>query len=296
MPLPGSIDELASRLARRGPTRGATIALCDALRGAPRATLVEEVGARASRDHAGDADVLVAAARMYMAAQRLGDAQTVLVSAGKAAPTRRAGLPPAGRGALRRGDAERAMRVLERAIQFGATDPETRLWSERAKVFKSMQATAGMRAVANEVQRTAPLEAPRPPMESIDRHDDRGERGQGARARPLRRRRRRAHASPRADPESRCKGASAPQPRIADVSCRTRARTCSPSRSAATTSRASPTEFPRERRSRPSYNKDADTPPHSRRSAPLPPSPTAAARPVRRDAGQAPAAPSSRAR
>ncbi len=59
------------------------------------------------------------------------------------------------------------MRVLERAIQFGASDPETRLWSERAKVFKSMQATAGMRAVANEIQRTAPLEAPRPSMESM---------------------------------------------------------------------------------------------------------------------------------
>ncbi len=162
----GSIDELTAHWRSR-PDAGATIALCEALRSSPRVTLVEEVGARASRDHAGDAAVLAATARMYMAAQRLGDAQTVLVSAGKVAPRDAQIYRLLGEVLLRRGDAERAIRVLERAIHFGATDPETRLWSERANVFKSMQATAGMRAVANEVQRTAPLEAPRPEMESI---------------------------------------------------------------------------------------------------------------------------------
>jgi tetratricopeptide (TPR) repeat protein len=163
--MPGSIDELASQW-RAQPNAALTIAMCDALRGVPRVTLVEEVGAFASRDHAGDATVLVAAARMYMAAQRLGDAQTALVSAGKAAKTDPHVYRLLGEVLLRRGDAERAVKVLERAIQFGATDPETRLWSERSKVFKSMQATAGMRAVAVEVQRTAPLDAPRPPMDS----------------------------------------------------------------------------------------------------------------------------------
>jgi tetratricopeptide (TPR) repeat protein len=162
----GSIDELAAHWRSR-PDAKSTIALCDALRNAPRPTLVEEVGARASRDHAADAGVLLAAARMYMAATRLGDAQTVLVSAGKAAPRDAQVYRFLGEVLLRRGDAERAVRVLERAVHFGATDPETRLWGERAKVFKSMQATSGMRAVANEVQRTAPLEAPRASMESM---------------------------------------------------------------------------------------------------------------------------------
>ena len=161
----GSIDELASQW-RAQPNAATTIALCEALRKAPRVTLVEEVGARASRDHAGDADVLVATARMYVAAQRLGDAQTALVSAGKAAKTDPHVYRLLGEVLLRRGDAERAVKVLERAIQFGANDPETRLWSERSKVFKSMQATSGMRAVATEVQRTAPLDAPRAPMDS----------------------------------------------------------------------------------------------------------------------------------
>src|SRR5580700_1297942 len=136
MPLPSSIDELAARW-RALPDAAMTIALCDALRGAPRGTLVDEVGARASRDHAADPSVLVATARMYMAAQRLGDAQTVLVSAGKAAQTNAQVYRWLGEVLLRRGDAERAVRGLERAIQFGASDPETRLWSERAKVFKS---------------------------------------------------------------------------------------------------------------------------------------------------------------
>ena len=165
-PSQGSIDELAAHWRSR-PDARVTIALCEALRTAPRGTLVEEVGARASRDYAADAAVLLAAARMYMAAQRLGDAQTVLVTAGKAAPRDAQVYRFLGEVLLRRGDAERAVRVLERAIHFGATDPETRLWSERANVFKSMQATAGMRAVANEIQRTAPLEAPRAPLESM---------------------------------------------------------------------------------------------------------------------------------
>jgi predicted Zn-dependent protease len=165
-PSQGSIDELAIRWRSR-PDAKATIALCDALRSTPRSTLVEEVGARASRDHADDAAVLLSTARMYIAAQRLGDAQTVLVTAGKVAPRDAQIYRLLGEVLLRRGDAERAIRVLERALHFGAKDAETRLWSERANVFKSMQATAGMRAVATEVQRTAPLEAPRPEMRSI---------------------------------------------------------------------------------------------------------------------------------
>jgi tetratricopeptide (TPR) repeat protein len=165
-PSQGSIDELAVRWRSR-PDARVTIALCEALRGAPSVTLVEEVGARASRDHAGDAAVLLAAARMYMAAQRLGDAQTVLVSAGKVAPRDGQIYRFLGEVLLRRGDADRAVRVFDRALHFGATDPETRLWNDRAKDFRSIQATSGMRAVASEIERTAPLEAPRPSMESI---------------------------------------------------------------------------------------------------------------------------------
>src|ERR1700722_2172357 len=123
----GSIDDLAAHWRSR-PDARVTIALCEALRSAPSPTLVEEVGAQASRDHAGDAAVLLATARMYMASQRLGDAQTVLVSAGKAAPRDGQIYRFLGEVLLRRGDADRAVRVLERAVHFGASDAETRLW------------------------------------------------------------------------------------------------------------------------------------------------------------------------
>src|SRR5581483_11279635 len=61
----------------------------------------------------------------------------------------------------RRGDADRAEKVFERAAQFGQTDEQTKTWLERSRVFKAMQAKAGSRAVAAEIARTAPLESPK---------------------------------------------------------------------------------------------------------------------------------------
>ena len=49
---------------------------------------------------------------------------------------------------------------VERAMQLGATDPGTRLWLDRSRIFKAMQAKAGTRAVAAEVERTAPAASP----------------------------------------------------------------------------------------------------------------------------------------
>src|SRR5262249_41072742 len=136
----GSVDELALRW-RSMPDASGTIALADALRNAPRASLVDELGTSAAQRFANDAAVLTAVARMYMAAQRLGDAQTALISAGKAAPREPDVYRWLGEVLLRRGDADRAVKVLERAMQLGAKDAETRLWMERAKVFRTMQAT-----------------------------------------------------------------------------------------------------------------------------------------------------------
>src|SRR5215471_10376470 len=136
------IQDLTSRW-RNNPDASTTAALCEALRGQPEASLVEEVGQYASGKYPADAAVLTAAARMYMAAQRLGEAQTVLVAAGKAAPRDSLVYRLLGEVLLRRGDAERSIKVLERVLLFGGADPETRLWAERAKVFRPMQASAG---------------------------------------------------------------------------------------------------------------------------------------------------------
>src|SRR5580692_2676261 len=158
------IDELAQRW-KQNPSPAATIALCDALRGAPRAAMVQQVGEIATQRHAGDVPVLLSVARMYLEAHRFGDAQAVLVSAGKTAPRDGNVYRWLGEALLRRGDAERAEKVLERGIQLGARDPEAQLWLERARVFRPMQAKAGVRAVAAEVAHAT--QPPRPPMDSL---------------------------------------------------------------------------------------------------------------------------------
>ncbi|HEX4446685.1 MAG TPA: tetratricopeptide repeat protein, partial [Polyangiaceae bacterium] len=148
-----SIHELVSRW-RDNPSPTMTVALCDALRGSS-SELVQQVGQFAAQRHAADVNVLVSVARMYLDSSRYADAQTVLVAAGKQAP-RDAGIYRwLGETLLRRGDADRAEKVLQRAIQLGANGADIRVWLERARVFRPMQAKAGTRAVAAEVAHTA---------------------------------------------------------------------------------------------------------------------------------------------
>jgi predicted negative regulator of RcsB-dependent stress response len=159
------IDELVQRW-KQNPSPAATISLCDALRASPRAPLVQQVGEFATQRHAGDVAVLVSVARMYMEAHRFGDAQGVLVAAGKQAPRDGGIYRWLGEVLLRRGDADRAEKVLERAIQLGARDPDAQLWLERARVFRPMQTKAGARAVAAEVAH-ATAQPMRPPLDSM---------------------------------------------------------------------------------------------------------------------------------
>jgi Flp pilus assembly protein TadD len=148
-----SIDVLVSRW-RDNPTPTMTVALCDALRGSS-SELVVQVGQFAAQRHAADVSVLMSVARMYIDSSRFADAQNVLVTAGKQAPRDGDIYRWLGETLLRRGDADRAEKVLQRAIQLGADGPEARVWLERARVFRPMQAKAGTRAVAAEVAHTS---------------------------------------------------------------------------------------------------------------------------------------------
>lgn len=152
-----SIDDLSQRW-KRNPDAPSTIALCEALRGSVRTTLVQQVADFAQSKYGSNVPVLVAVARMYMNTHKLAEAQSVLVAAGKVAPRDGLVYRVLGEVLLRRGDAERAEKVLERALQFGLADGETKMWIERARVYKPMQTRAGARAVAAEVARTAPAE------------------------------------------------------------------------------------------------------------------------------------------
>jgi predicted Zn-dependent protease len=143
------IEDLVQRW-KKNPSPGQTIALCDALRISPRGPLVQQVGEQAMQQHAGDPSVLVSVARMYLEARRLTDAQVVLVAAGKTAPRDGAVYRWLGETLLRRGDADRAEKVLEHAIGLGS-DGDTRAWLDRARALRPMQAKAGPSAVAAEV-------------------------------------------------------------------------------------------------------------------------------------------------
>lgn len=162
------VDQLAKQW-EANPDAPSTISLCNAVRGPLHADVIERVGEAARSRHAQNVPVLVAVARMYASAQRFADAQAALVAAGKVAPRDSTVYRVLGEILLRRGDAERASKVLERALSFGATDSETRLWLDRARVFLPMQKAAGARAVAAEVERTDPAASAggREPMESI---------------------------------------------------------------------------------------------------------------------------------
>ena len=152
------IDALADRW-KKSQDVDSTIELCDAL-SAVRTTLVQQVADFAQVKFASNVPVLVAVAGMYMRANKLAEAQSVLVAAGKVAPRDAMVYRLLGEVLLRRGDADRAEKVIERAVQFGAKDDQTKTWLERARVFKTMQAKAGSRAVAAEVARTSPLGPP----------------------------------------------------------------------------------------------------------------------------------------
>lgn len=146
-----SLDDLYLRW-QKNPDVSGTVALCDALRGSHRQDLVEIVGSHASRQL--DVHALTAAARMYTGTGRLDDAQQVLIAAGRLAPRDGDVYRYLGEVLLRRGDAERAEKVLERAMQFGAKDPTAGAWLDRARSLLPTQQSSGMMAVAQEVAKT----------------------------------------------------------------------------------------------------------------------------------------------
>ena len=239
---------------RQNPSPAATIALCDALRETPRAPLVQQVGEFATQRHATDVGVLVSVARMYLESNRFGDAQAVLVAAGKQAPARRHHLPLAGRGAAaprRRRAGREGARARHPAR--GARIRTRRLWLERARVFRPMQAKAGTRAVAAEVAH-ATAHAARPPLDSMS------DSTTAVHVRPCQR-----LAAPRATTSRRARAASRPSRRRAAPPPRSHPSLAAPPVPA--TPRAAPLRQARPRRRRTAFEPPA-APPMMRAPAP----------------------------
>jgi len=141
-----SLDDLVASWEKE-PDERSTIELCAALGASVDPKLVDEIGKRASIKHASSPQVLMAIGRMYMRAGRLGDAQGLLVSAGKMNPRDSEVYRWLGEVLLLRGDATRASKVLERAVVLGRTDDETVFWQNQADAFMELQKRSGAQAV-----------------------------------------------------------------------------------------------------------------------------------------------------
>jgi tetratricopeptide (TPR) repeat protein len=166
-----ALDELLNRW-RKSPEAGATIALCSHLGASQRKDLIVEVGSAAQKRYANHADVMLVVGRMYLSVAMFAEAQVALVQAGKANPQN--GLPFRflGEVLLRRGDAERALKVFERAAQLGVTEPELARWQGRAQVYSALQRRVGADAVAKEVAKNEPLRpSMAPAAPPVDLHD-----------------------------------------------------------------------------------------------------------------------------
>jgi predicted Zn-dependent protease len=162
-----ALDELLNSW-RANPDADATIAVCSYLGASKRDELIREVGASAETWHVGDAAVMLAVGRMYLEAEMLQEAQTTLVSAGKADARDSRAFRFLGEVLLRRGDALRADKVLARALQLGATSDDVELWHERAILYSALQKRVGPEAVAAEVARSMPRHVSAPPGPASD--------------------------------------------------------------------------------------------------------------------------------
>jgi hypothetical protein len=162
-----ALDELLKSW-RSNPDADATIAVCSFLGSSKRDELIREVGASAETWHAADAAVMLAVGRMYLEAGMLQEAQTSLVTAGKADARDPRAFRFLGEVLLRRGDALRADKVLSRALQLGGAADEVELWHERAVLYSALQKRVGPEAVAAEVARSMPRHQSVPPGPASD--------------------------------------------------------------------------------------------------------------------------------
>lgn len=152
-----------------------TLALCDALRITSRPEVLDAVGEHVRLHLSSNVAALLATARLFLEYDRLAEAQTALVAAGKAAPRDAAVYRWLGEVLLRRGDAERAEKVFERALGFGAKDAKTQEWLDRCRALRGTQAAKGTRAVAAEIAKRYPLVRAAAPGPLTGEEEDDGE-------------------------------------------------------------------------------------------------------------------------
>lgn len=141
---PSAAEPQLVGLWRANPYPGSTIALCNWLAGlgpAPYPCIaverpeVVEFGRRAASLYVDRPGVLLAVGRMFLAWRDLTAALTTLVRAATLSKREPITYRLLGEVLLRRGDGRRALWVLERAVNLGMTDDDTRQWLEAARTY-----------------------------------------------------------------------------------------------------------------------------------------------------------------
>src|SRR5262245_19681981 len=137
-----ALDQLLDAFERQ-PDEATALSLCEELEQSRHRELIDEMGKRLTTTYASNPTILLAVARMYLRVRRLGDAQGLLVAAGKIAPKNGEVYRWLGEVLLRRGDASRAVKVLERAESLGRRDEETSFWRRQAEAHVDLQNQEG---------------------------------------------------------------------------------------------------------------------------------------------------------
>ncbi|MBX7195874.1 MAG: hypothetical protein K1X94_27720, partial [Sandaracinaceae bacterium] len=141
----------------RRPTAEETLALCDELarNTGLRGQHVEGLARAIQQRHAQHQAILVALGRLQLQVGKLSDAQQTLVAAGRLDPEARDPYRYLGEVLLRRGDAARAERMLEKAVDIekrsAQSDQSSSDWLSRARALKPVQDAQGEGAVAADI-------------------------------------------------------------------------------------------------------------------------------------------------
>lgn len=173
----------------RRPSADDTIAICDELRASKdvRGNHVDALARAVNQRHAKDAKVLLALGRLQLSTGKLSDAQQTFVASGRLDPSARGPYRYLGEVLLRRGDAARAEKMLEKATDLEAQGQEgdpleepADEWLGRARLMRPLQDSQGEGAVAAEIatmlksgRRNSPVRASfRPPTPIHFESDD----------------------------------------------------------------------------------------------------------------------------
>lgn len=154
-----ALDELVARW-RKNPDSDATLALCAHLGTNPHGDLMREVGDAAEAWHRDNHEVMLSVGLMFLDAGLLEEARVAMVHAAQLDTRGGQAYRHLGEILLRLGEAAKSGEVLARALELGSDDPDTRLWYERALLFRALEQRRGAAAVAHEIARTAPKGPP----------------------------------------------------------------------------------------------------------------------------------------